>query len=307
MEIIRGFGQVKTGIECAVTVGTFDGLHLGHHKIIDRLKSIAAEKKLCTTLVTFDPHPKVVVRPDLAGKIGLLTTLNEKTGLIRDSGIDRLVVIPFDKEFSQITYEHFVKNILIDQLGAQVIIVGHDHGFGKNREGNFSNLQELSQKYGFYVEQIGPYDLEGDVISSTAIRNGLKQGDVARSARYLDRPYTLCGKVVEGDNRGKSYNFPTANIDVSDPHKIIPANGVYAVDVEFDGKLFKGMLNIGFRPTFNLDHRSIEAHIFEYNGNLYDKDLTVFFKKRLRDEKKFESVEALITQLKIDKKNSLMI
>jgi riboflavin kinase/FMN adenylyltransferase len=307
MKVFKGIEQADTRVECAITVGTFDGLHKGHCKIIDRLKLIATERELCTTLVTFDPHPKVVVRPDLAGKVGLLTTLNEKTGLLKHSGINRLVIIPFDKKFSQTSYERFVKQILIDKLGAQVIIVGYDHGFGKNREGNYEKLQELGLTYGFYVEQIGSFELEGEIISSTVIRNCLRQGDVVRAARYLGRPYTLCGKVIEGNNLGKTYNFPTANIEVADPYKLVPANGVYAVDVDFDGNRHKGMLNIGYRPTFGLDQHSIETHIFGYNGNLYDKYLTVYFKERLRDERKFDSTEALVKQLKIDKNKSLMI
>lgn len=307
MEIVRGIGPDIVRRPCAITVGTFDGLHKGHRRIIERLKTEAAERRLCTTLVTFDPHPKVVVRPDLAKQLGLLTTLDEKIELLRETGIDRIVVIPFDKDFSQTPYARFVREVLIDHLGAKAVIVGYDHGFGKNREGDFSKLQALSRAYGFHAEQIGPFDFEGEIISSTMIRNLILAGNVRDVKNYLGRPYILHGRVVKGNNIGQKYNYPTANLNVNDPYKLMPANGVYAVDVVFENRKYKGMLNMGFKPTFGMNQHTIETHIFDFEGNLYNKYLTVYLKERLRDEKKFESVEALIKQLEIDKKKSLLI
>lgn len=307
MEVVRGVEKEVAAHPCAVTVGTFDGLHIGHQKIINRLKTVAAERHLCTTLVTFDPHPKVVVKPNIGKELGLLTTLDEKMMLLEESGLDRLVIITFDDRFSQTAYEEFVKNILIDKLGARAIIVGYDHGFGKNREGNFEKLQELSRKYGFYVEQIGPIDVEDEIIGSTLIRKFLKNGNVKQAQTYLGRPYSMVGKVIKGNNIGKRYNYPTANLEVIDPHKLVPANGVYAVDVIFENKTYKSMLNIGVKPTFGGDNHSIEVHIFNFDKNLYDKYLTVKFKERLRDEQKFDTVEDLFKQLEIDKKKSLLI
>ena len=307
MEIVRGIDQESAGHPCAVTVGTFDGLHRGHMKILSRLKQVASGRNLCTTLVTFDPHPKVVVHPETGRNLGLLTTLDEKIDLLEKAGIDRLVVITFDQSFSQTPYESFVKEILVEKLSARIIIVGYDHGFGKNREGNFERLQELSRKYGFEIEQIVPFDVDDEIVGSTLIRNLLSQGDVTLAGEYLGRCYSITGKVVRGNNIGKQYNFPTANLAINDPHKMVPANGVYAVDAVLKGEIYKGMLNIGVKPTFGGNQQTIEVHIFNFDDNLYGEHLAVQFKKRLRDEKKFDSVEALRKQLEVDKKNSLLI
>jgi riboflavin kinase/FMN adenylyltransferase len=307
MEVIRGIDGDFSPRKCVITVGTFDGLHLGHRKILDRLKTVATEKGLCTTVVTFDPHPKVVVNPDVGRKLGLLTSLDEKIALLEASGIDRLVVIPFDSRFSQTRYETFVTTVLLEKLGAQVVIVGHDHGFGKNREGNYEKLEELSRNHHFSVEQIGHFDYEGQIVSSTLIRRLLEAGEVKKAGAYLGHTYTLTGMVVKGNNIGKKYNFPTANLEITDPHKLIPATGVYAVDVVFEGHIFKGMMNIGYKPTFGSEKQTIETHIIDFDGDLYHKVLTVRLKQRLRDEKKFASVEDLLAQLEIDKKYSLMI
>ncbi len=307
MEIIDGIENIYSKFPCAITVGTFDGIHLGHKKIIARLLAIANEKKLCSTMVTFHPHPKLVVKSEFKDALKLITDKDEKIEIIRESGIDRLVIIKFDHEFSQTNYRQFVKSILLEKLMAKVVVVGYDHAFGKNREGNFENLLLLSDEFKFDVEKVGPFELNDQVISSTTIRNALIKGEVEKAADYLGRLYSISGKVVPGDGRGKKLNFHTANIDVENPNKLIPAKGVYAVDVKHNDQMYKGMMNIGFRPTFGLNQLNIETHIFDFKKDIYGDKLTVYFKKRLRDEIKFNSVEELIAQLEIDRQNSLNI
>ena len=308
MEIITGIDHIKSDRGCVVTIGTFDGLHLGHKKIIEKLNSIAREQNLCSTLVTFDPHPKIVLKQSDDFHIAILTTLDEKKKLLAKTGINRLVVIGFNKEFASQSYEQFVKNVLIDKIGARAIVVGYDHAFGKNREGNFENLNVLSGKYQFELYKVDPIEIDGDVISSSLIRKAISEGDVDLASRYLGRYYNYSGNVVPGDSRGKELHFPTANIYNSNQNKQIPASGVYAVDVEYKDSIFKGMLNIGNRPTFGVKgDYTIEVHIHNFNKEIYNENLTVFFKKRLRNEIKFDSVDALIAQLEIDKQNSLKL
>lgn len=308
MEIITGLNHFNSGKGCVVTVGTFDGLHLGHKKIIEKVNTIARNKNLCSTLVTFDPHPKIVLKQNDNFHITILTTLDEKKQLLSETGIDRLIVIKFDKTFASQSYKQFVKNILLDQIGARVIVIGHDHAFGKNREGNFDNLKMLSKNYRFDLQKVDPVEIDGEIISSTLIRNAITDGDVELARKYLGRYYNYSGKVVPGDSRGKQLNFPTANIFHGNENKQIPRDGVYAVDVGYKGSIYKGMLNIGKRPTFGLQgDYTIEVHIHNFNKDIYNEDLTIFFKKRLRNEIKFDSVDALIAQLEIDKQNSLML
>ena len=308
MEIITGLKNLKPGMRCAVTVGTFDGLHLGHRKIIETVVKTAQEKNLCSTLVTFDPHPKIVLKQVDDFHIAILTTLDEKIELLSETGLDRIVVIKFDKVFASQTYEQFVKTVLIDQIGAESIIVGHDHAFGKNREGNFDNLKILSEKYNFSLQKVEPVEIGNDTISSTLLRKLIAEGDVGSAEKYLGRKYMYSGKIIAGDSRGKLLNFPTANIYNNNINKQIPGSGVYAVDVVYNDKIYKGMLNIGNRPTFGLKGEyTIEVHILGFNKEIYDENLSVFFKKRLRNEKKFESVDELIAQLEIDKQNSLKL
>ena len=308
MEVITGLKNLPSGARCAVTIGTFDGLHVGHQKIVENVMRTARQKSICSTLITFDPHPKIVLKQADNFHIEILTTLDEKLDLLEKTGLERVVIIKFDREFASKSYEQFVKNILIDQIGAEAIIVGHDHAFGKNREGNFDNLKLLSEKYNFYLQKVNPVLIDGKTVSSSLIRKALSDGEVDMAGKYLGRYYDFSGKVVPGDSRGKELNFPTANIYNSNPNKHVPKIGVYAVDVLYDDAIYKGMLNIGYRPTFGLQGEyTIEVHIINFNKEIYNENLTVMFKKRLRNEIKFESVEALIAQLEIDKQNSLKL
>jgi len=308
MEIVRGLDNLDRITACVVTVGTYDGVHPGHLQILKRLDEIAVSNGYCSTLVTFDPHPKMVVERNKGKQVGLLTTIEEKLELLEQTGLSRTVIINFDKAFSSLSYEQFVKDILVDKLGARIIVVGYDHAFGKNREGNFEKLSELSNKYQFEVERIDPFKIDDKVIGSTLLRRILAEGDVGQAGRLLSRLYSISGKVVHGSSRGKMLQFPTANIDVENDAKLIPANGVYAVDVQYDKNIFKGMLNIGCRPTFNSGKKQvIEVNIFNFNKEIYGESITVLFKERLRDEKRFSFKEELIKQLEEDKKNSMKL
>ncbi len=308
MEIIYGLENITSRVPCALTMGTFDGVHLGHLQIIKQLREEADRQNLCATLITFEPHPRLVVKRSGSSGIRILTTLQEKIALLKEQPLDRVVVVKFDEAFSRIEYEEFVKTVLLDKLGSQALIIGYDHAFGKNREGNFSNLEKISKKYGFTLDKVEPYEVEGQIVSSTFIRQFLNDGDVALAAKLLGRNYAISGTVISGDARGKILHFPTANIETQHTQKLIPKPGVYAVDVHYAGESFKGMMNIGYRPTFQEDGQlSVEVHIINFNKDIYGEQLTISFKKRLRDEIKFKSKDELIAQLQMDREQSLKL
>ncbi len=292
-----------------VTIGTFDGLHKGHQVILERLKNLASKINGETVVFTFYPHPRVVTSPN-EDSLRLLTTKDEKTELFRKYGIDHLIIYPFDKAFASLTYTEFVEDILVKKIGTKCLVVGYDHKFGKNREGGFEYLKKCAEKYNFSIEKMDALSTgEGENISSTKIRAALQEGDIKTANHYFGHEFTLHGTVVKGKQLGRKMGFPTANIESSDKHKIIPGYGVYAVKVEFDGKTFNGMLNIGTRPTFNknADNRSIEVNIFDFSGDIYGKKLTLCFVDKIRDEKKFPGIESLVEQLKKDRESALKI
>ncbi|RIH66425.1 bifunctional riboflavin kinase/FAD synthetase [Mariniphaga sediminis] len=285
-----------------VTIGTFDGVHLGHRKVIARLKEIAGEHGGESVIFTFYPHPRLVTAPDETN-LRLLTTLNEKKELFAQSGIDHLIVFPFTKAFSELSYTEFVEEILVKKMHTHCLVVGYDHRFGKNREGGFEYLQKCAKRFGFEIEKLDALSVEKDHVSSTRIRKALEEGSIEKANHLLGYRFTLHGTVVEGKRMGRIIGFPTANIEASDPHKLIPGYGVYAVEVLISNKRYGGMLNIGSRPTFNknADNRSIEVHIFDFSGDLYHKEITLVFTKKIRDEQKFSGIETLAEQLKKDK------
>jgi riboflavin kinase/FMN adenylyltransferase len=291
-----------------VTIGTFDGVHLGHQIVIDRLKKLAEKYDGETVVFTFYPHPRLVTSPGETN-LRLLTTLDEKKLLFEAFGIDHLIIYPFTKEFSQLSYSDFVQDILVGQIKTRCLVVGYDHKFGKNREGGFEYLKQCALKHKFDIEQLEALSLDEDHVSSTKVRDALQEGDIKKANRYLGYPFTLYGKVVLGKQVGRKIGFPTANIEASDPHKIIPGYGVYAVQIKVGDRLFSGMLNIGTRPTFNqnADNRSIEVHIFDFEEDIYNQEVTLIFAGKIRDEQKFSGVEALVEQLKKDKKSALSI
>ncbi|MFT6211620.1 MAG: riboflavin kinase/FMN adenylyltransferase [Bacteroidia bacterium] len=295
---IEEFQKVKGAV---VTTGTFDGVHVGHRKIINRLNETAKKIGGESVLLTFHPHPRMVLFPDNHG-LELITTMDEKIKLLEEAGVQNLIIHPFTKEFSRTTSLDFIRDILVDKLGTSVLVIGYDHHFGRNREGSFEHLRESGPLYGFQVEEISVQDVDDVAVSSTKIRKALQDGDVLTASRYLAHPYQLCGTVIHGDKLGREIGYPTANIQVDDETKVIPANGVYACYVYVGENKFGGMLNIGNRPTVNGQMRRIEVNIFEFGEELYGQQLVLELKDRIRDERKFGNLEELKERLAIDKK-----
>jgi riboflavin kinase / FMN adenylyltransferase len=289
-----------------LTIGTFDGVHLGHRKIIDRLHDLAKTINGESVIFTFDPHPRKVVAPGETN-LRLLTTLEEKIVLFEQSGIDHLIIYPFTSEFSQMTYEEFVGIVLVGQIHTKFLVVGYDHKFGKNRQGDFEFLKKCATHFDFQIEKLDVMLMNEANISSTKIREAIQLGDFETANAFLGYPFLLHGTVVEGQQLGRQIQFPTANIQASDPDKIIPGYGVYAVKVNIGRQTFQGMLNIGSRPTVNnnADHRSIEVHIFDFDSDIYGEPIELVFFKKLREEQKFSSIVALKDQLVKDKTDTI--
>ena len=285
-----------------VTIGTFDGVHLGHRKVIDQLKSIAQRVGGESVIFTFYPHPRLIVSGN-ENSLRLLTTLEEKTEQLRQSGIDHMVVYPFTPDFAALTYREFIQQVMVDQLHLHTLVVGYDHRLGRNREGTYDKIAELSDELRFRVEKIDALVMDNVDISSSKIRQALQEGNIDKVNSFLGYRFTIKGRVAVGNQIGRSIGFPTANIEASDPWKIIPAKGVYAVLATVDGNTYQAMLNIGFRPTINAnaDRRTIEAHLFNFQGDIYQHEVTLEFYYRIRDERRFSSLKALKSQLEVDK------
>lgn len=307
MEVLWGLKGIKKKENSVLTVGTFDGLHLGHQYILDEVTRRATVNNLLSTLVTFHPHPKFIVGCKDNFKINLLTPIHEKINILQQKKLDRLVIINFTREFSQKTSREFVEEVLFGAVGFKELIIGYDHAFGKNREGNFKTLSEIAQRLGFLVTELSAFSNEKFVISSTRIRNMLYEGEVSQAAKALGRLYSITGKVVEGHGKGKLLEFPTANLEVEDEHKLIPADGVYAVYININSQRFKGMMNIGNRPTFPSAEHTLEVNIFDFDEDIYGESVTVEFVQRLRAEKQFENKQDLVNQLKSDKETTVKI
>ncbi len=300
---IEDFKNVRNPV---VTTGTFDGVHVGHQKIISRIKDVAKNENGETVLLTFYPHPRMVLFPD-DNELKLINTQEEKIKLLEHYGVDHLIIYPFTKEFSRLTSVEFVRNILVNKIQTKRLIIGYNHHFGRNREGSFDHLKEYGPLYGFEVEEITAQDIDSIEISSTKIRNAVQEGDITIANEYLGHAYSLTGKVVAGKQLGRTIGYPTANIYIEDKYKLIPADGVYAVNVEHEGEMYGGMLNIGNNPTVQGKGRSVEVNIFNFNKDIYGDVATIYFIKRLRDELKFNNLEELKIALKKDKEDSLAI
>ena len=285
-----------------ITIGTFDGVHLGHQKIIKRLLNIAEEKGLQSVILTFFPHPRMVLQS--AVDIKLLNTIEERQEILSSLGLDHLIIKKFTKDFSKLPADQYVKDILADKLNAKYIIIGYDHRFGKNRRADINDLIEFGKLYDFKVEEISVKDVEDVAVSSTKIRNALNTGDIKTANSFLGYDYFLTGSVIKGKQIGKQIGFPTANIEIKETYKLIPKNGSYVVKSHIDNIPFFGMMNIGTNPTVNGTKQSIEVHFFNMNQDLYNKKLKIELLERLRDEQKFDSLEYLQSQLKIDKENA---
>lgn len=306
MKVYRGLDSFSSLQNTVITNGTFDGVHLGHQQVLASITEYAKKHSLTSVVITFWPHPRLVLQKD--AKLQLITTIEERIHLFEKTGIDTLVIIPFTKEFGELTADEYVEEVLIKKLDPKKIVVGYDHKFGKNREGNFNYLEKAGKTHNFDVEEIKKFTLDQISISSTKIRDALGHGDISQVTQYLGSPYTLSGKVVEGNQLGRKIGFRTANILLESTHKIIPASGVYAVKVIHDRQLFDGMLNIGIRPTIDSEKKlSIEVHLFDFDKDIYGKNLTIQFIDRIRDEKKFDSLDELKNQLTLDQEKALQI
>ena len=299
---LEDFKDVKNPV---VTTGTFDGVHLGHQKIISRLKYVAKEEVGETVLLTFYPHPRMVLFPD-DNELKLINTQQEKIELLEKYGIDHLIIYPFTKEFSRLTSVEFVRNILVNKIKTKRLVIGYNHHFGRNREGSFEHLKEYGPVYGFDVEEIPAEDIDSIELSSTKIRKALQTGDIKTANAYLGHTYTVSGKVVEGLKLGRTLGYPTANIVVDDVYKLIPADGIYAVKIKHNEHHYNGMLSIGNNPTVKGKGRSIEVNIFEFDKTIYGDTVTICFVERLRDEIKFNSLDELKEQLAKDKNSTLL-
>ena len=301
MRIYEGISNFKRLDYAVVTSGTYDGVHKGHQKILQRMIEVAESEGGETVLISFWPHPRMVLNND-PGFLKLLNTMDEKQELLRNIGINHLILIPFTLEFAQTSSTDFIKNILVDAIGTKKLIIGYNHRFGKNREGSFDNLVKDSAKYGFEVEEIPKHEIDDLGISSTIIRRSLINGDIPTANRYLGHPFSINGLVIHGDKLGKTIGFPTANLQIEEAYKLIPGDGVYAVKVKVKGKEYNGMLNIGNRPTVDGTNRKIEVHILGFDNDIYQEIISIAFVKKIRDEKKFESLDHLKDQLEKDKK-----
>ena len=303
MKVIQSIAAFNSSEKTIVTIGTFDGIHIGHQKILKNLIRAANNEGKKSVLLTFFPHPRMVLQKD--NKILLLNTIEEKSGLLEKMGLDYLIIHPFSREFSRLTALDFVRDILVNKLNTSRLIIGYDHHFGKNREGNIHQLKEYSLLYDFKVEEIPAQDIDDVSVSSTKIRTALKDGNLKTANNYLGYHYMLNGTVVSGKKLGGTIGFPTANLEIKEPYKLIPKTGVYIIKTHINTVLYTGIMNIGFNPTVLGKHQTIEAHLFDFNEDLYGKEITIEFIYFLREEHKFKSIEELVVQLNIDKENAI--
>lgn len=295
------FSPVKNAV---VTSGTFDGVHMGHKKILSRLSEVARKNNGETVVITFWPHPRLVLYPNDTN-LKLLNTFEEKAALLKKQGVHHLLRIPFTKEFSQLSSEDFITKILVAKIGTKKLVIGYDHHFGKNREGSFEQLTLNAPRYGFEVEEIPRQDVEHVTVSSTTIRKALETADLETANHLLGQPYMLSGRVVKGDQLGRTIGYPTANLEIDSIHKLIPADGIYAVHVRHADTFYKGALYIGNRPTVDGTKKVIEVNIFNFAQEIYGESLTVEFHAFIRGDKKLASLEELKHQIALDKEHVL--
>jgi len=297
---LKDYNSTKPSV---ITIGTFDGVHIGHKKIINQLTSISSKNNLISILLSFFPHPKIVLQND--NELKLINTIQEKEGLLNSLNLDYLIIKEFTKEFSRLSALEFVRDILVNKLNAKHIIIGYDHHFGRNRTANIEQLKEFGELYDFKVTEILAQDIDDIAISSTKIRKALINGEITLANKFLGYNFFFSGNVVHGNNIGKTISFPTANIKINTPYKLVPKNGVYIVKTIIDKQITFGMMNIGYNPTFNGKQKSIEIHFINFNKNIYNKNLTIEMILRIRNEIKFNTVVDLKKQLEQDKLSTL--
>ncbi len=308
MREYRGLENVEPEANCVVSVGTFDGVHMGHRLLVQRVKELAAGRGGPATIVTFDPHPQLVVARSNRPPIRILTTHEEKRDILAALGVERLVVIDFTPEFAALSAEEFVVDVLVRRVGCSAVVVGPNHGFGRGRQGTAEGLRELGRRFGFDVDVVQPAVVGGIPVSSTRIRHLLAdEGDVRLAARLLERHYEVRGVVVRGDGRGRELGFPTANLDVDSPHKLLPKDGIYAGLALVRGKLYRAAVSVGVRPTFGGGKRVVEAHLIDGADDLYGTRLRLFFVERIRDEERFATSEQLVRRMRQDVEETLRI
>lgn len=302
MRIFKGIDDLGVFKNSVVTIGTFDGVHLGHQKILTRLSDRAKEIAGESILFTFYPHPRMIVFPE-NHNLKLLQTIDEKVDSLDTFGLDNLIIYPFTKEFSRLTAFEFVRDILVEKLKVKTLVIGYDHQFGRNREGDLDFLKETAKIFDFVVEEISAEEVQEVNVSSTKIRKSLQNGNIEQANEFMGRPFICTGNVVEGLKLGRKMGFPTLNVSIENEHKILPIDGVYAVQVRIGESLHEGMMNIGGNPTVNHDlsaDKKLEVHLFDFNENVYGKEVTVLFHKFIRDEKTFSNLEELKSQLSQD-------
>lgn len=300
MKTIHGIENFPASEGSIVTIGTFDGVHLGHQQILKQLIDTSQQSKLKSVLLTFFPHPRMVLQPDIPMR--LIQTIEEREKALRKTGLDYLVIHPFSEKFSRLSADDYVKQILVEKLNVRKVVVGYDHRFGRNRTASLEDMYNYADIYDFEVIEIDAKKIKSTAVSSTKIRKAIDEGDIALANSYLGDPFTLEGVVVHGDKRGRELSYPTANIELQNKHKIIPKKGVYLIQSDLDNQVVYGMMNIGTKPTFDTTNPSIEVHFFDWNGDLYDQTLQVKLLKWVREEQKFDSVEELQAQIHADER-----
>ncbi len=300
---IDDFSKLQNAI---VTSGTFDGVHLGHQRILQRLCEVARKNKGETVVITYWPHPRLVLYPN-DDSLKVLNTFEEKAELLKAHGVKHLLRIPFTKEFGQLSSQEFIEHVLVRKIGTTKLVIGYDHRFGKNREGSFEQLKTSGPRYGFDVEEIPRHEIDHVGVSSTKIRKALTEGDIETATHFLGRPYAISGRVIKGEKLGRVLGFPTANIDIDSHYKLVPAEGIYGVKVLYAGIQYDGMLYIGHRPTVGGSKRSIEVNIFDFEKEVYGESLTVQLIAAIRKDEHFADLEALKVQLQLDKESAIKL
>jgi riboflavin kinase/FMN adenylyltransferase len=301
MKVFENILEYKPSRESIVTIGTFDGVHIGHRKIITDMVAKGKKENLLTILLTFFPHPRMVLQKD--SNIKMIDTINEKKNIFKTLGVEVLIIQPFTKDFSRMSAIKFTRDILVNSLKVSKLMIGYDHRFGRNREATVQTLKGFGLDYNFKVDEIPAQDIESISVSSTKVRNAIRSGDFKLVNKFLDRPFNLSGKIIKGDELGRKIGYPTANLKIFEKYKLKPQNGVYLIRTKLKKQTYFGMMNIGIRPTILAKNNQIETHLFNFNGNLYDHEMTLEILEKIRDEKKFESIEKLKIQLDIDKKH----
>ena len=304
LKVFNSINDFITHKKTIVTLGTFDGVHIGHNAILDKICNAAQQENLESVILTFFPHPRLIVSNNY--DIKLLNTIEEKSALLKKKGIQNFIIHPFDKTFSELTPREFVTQVLVGKLNIQKIIIGHDHKFGKDRAADFNDLINFGKEFGFEVEEISAQQINEVSVSSTKIRNSLLEGNISLANEYLGYPYVLTGTVVKGNQLGRTIGFPTANVNIPEDYKLIPKNGVYIVTANVNNKTVFGMMNIGVKPTLGENKLSIEVHLLDFDSDIYNQKIQVNILERLRDEQKFESFEALKLQIELDKQNTIL-